>query len=272
LRRSDLTVAGVGVSLYTAGDEHGSPAVVFLHGGGLMGATWGRVCDRLSSRWRCIAPDLRGHGDTEWTTDGAYSLPGFADDLRDLLAHLHLERPHVVGMSLGGQTALHAICHGLEVASLVLVDIGPRVVQGGGDEIRSFLGEPSYDTFQDALSAARRLHPRRSVASLEGSLRRSMRPDEQGRWTWKWDPRRGETRAERVREARELWPLLPQVTCPTLVVRGGVSPLFSEALATDLVHELPDARLVTVEGAGHAVQTDAPDELAQILEDFLGSH
>jgi pimeloyl-ACP methyl ester carboxylesterase len=98
-----------------------------------------------------------------------------------------------------------------------------------------------------------------------------MRRTEQGLWTWKWDPRRGQSRDERVREAQALWPLLHLVTCPTLVVRGGASPLFSDALAVEFVRELPHGRLVTVDGAGHAVQTDAPDELTNILEDFLSA-
>jgi pimeloyl-ACP methyl ester carboxylesterase len=265
-------IDGVDVSYYTMG-EHTAPAVVLLHGGGQTAATWRRVGSALAHRYYCVAPDLRGHGDTAWHPEGCYNLAGYAHDLRRLLDHLDIHRPHLVGMSLGGQTSLYAACHGLDLASLTLVDVGPRLVPAGGARITEFLGVTSYPSFEAALDRAAEFSPQRTRESLAESLVRSMRQQADGRWTWKWDPRRAASRADRAKQAELLWSLLGRITCPVLVVRGAESPLFSADLARDFRDTLEAsgvaARIVTVPGAGHAVQTDQPAKLAEIVDDFF---
>ena len=265
------TVAGVDLHLHLAGDP-AAPAVVLLHGGGLTGGTWRRVMQRLAGRYYCIAPDLRGHGDSGWDPSGAYSLDLYAADLTAVVGELGLQRPHVVGMSLGGQTALCAAIRGLPLRSLTLVDVGPRLVPAGGQPIRDFLDVPSFASFDDALAAAARLHPRRRRDSLRESLQRSLRQRPDGSWTWKWDPRRTAGRDDRARQAAGLWPDLHRIGVPVLVVRGGRSPLFSTELAAELAAELnrtTTATLAVVEDAGHSVQSDQPDQLADLLSTFL---
>jgi pimeloyl-ACP methyl ester carboxylesterase len=273
VRQCIENVGGVSVSVYTAGEPSGSPDVVLLHGGGQTAATWRRVGYRLAARYHCIAPDLRGHGDTAWHPDGHYTLAGHSDDLRALLDHLGVRRPHLVGMSLGGQTALHAACHGLELSSLTLVDVGPRLVRAGGAGIRSFLAVWSYPSFEDALDSAAAFSPQRTRESLADSLIRNMRRHPDGTWSWKWDPRRESSRDGRAAQASELWPLLNRIGCPVLVVRGADSPLFSAEIAEEFVDTLNGggtvAELVTVAGAGHSVQSDQPTRLAEILDAFL---
>ena len=269
------SIDGVDISYYTTGKPT-APTVVLLHGGGQTATTWRRVSNVLADRYYCVAPDLRGHGDTAWHPDGSYTLSGYAEDLRRLLDHLDIHRPHLVGMSLGGQTSLHAACHGLDVASLTLVDVGPRLVAGGGARISDFLAVTSYPSFEAALDSAAEFSPKRTRQSLAESLTRSMRQQADGTWTWKWDPRRAASRDERARQAELLWPLLDQIRSSVLIVRGADSPLFSSELARDLCDTMQAngiaATLVTVAGAGHAVQTDQPDELAQILDGFFSEN
>jgi pimeloyl-ACP methyl ester carboxylesterase len=266
-----VEVDGSAVSYYTAG-EPTAPAVVLLHGGGQTASTWRGVVAKLADRYNCIAPDLRGHGDTSWQPDGSYSLAGHAGDLQALLEHLGVSRPHLVGMSLGGQTALHAACHGLELTSLTLVDVGPRLVEEGGAEIRDFLARWSFPSFEDALDHAAAFSPGRTRESLAQSLTRNMRQLPDGGWSWKWDPRRSRSRWDRAAQAAALMTLLAQISSPVLVVRGARSSVFSTELAEEFLAALRDAavdaRLVTIPGAGHAVQTDQPAALAGTIEDF----
>ena len=265
------TFSGVDVSWYEAGRDDATP-VVMLHGGGLTGATWTRTCNALGDSYRCLAPDLRGHGDAGWESSGHYTLSGHTADLADLLSRHQVHRPHLVGMSLGGQVALHAVLHGLDVTTLTLVDVGPRMVPFGGVHIRGLMNVEGFDTFEAAVDAAARVSPRRSRESLAAGLRRGLRRADDGRWTWKWDRRRLASRDDRAAQAAALWPLVGQLSCPLLVVRGADSELFSDQLARELVEEADGenspARLVTVAEAGHAVQSAQPVALASALVDF----
>src|SRR5260370_38376786 len=89
--------------------EWGEPTarpIILLHGGALTAHTWDVVCLGLQPEFRCIAPDLRGHGDSEWATDGDYSTDAHRRDLEALLGHLHMARCPIVGNSLCGMTAI----------------------------------------------------------------------------------------------------------------------------------------------------------------------
>src|SRR5579859_6203024 len=88
--------------------EWGDPAarpIILLHGGALTAHTWDGVCLGLLPEFRCIAPDLRGHGDTDWAADGDYSADAYRRDLEALIDHLALDQVVLVGNSLGGMTA-----------------------------------------------------------------------------------------------------------------------------------------------------------------------
>jgi pimeloyl-ACP methyl ester carboxylesterase len=241
-----------------------------LHGGGLMGSTWRRVCENLPG-YRCIAPDMRGHGDSDWGPPDDYTLTAYAGDLRQIIEAYGISgKAHLVGMSLGGQVALHAVCHGLPVRSLCLVDVGPTIVRGGGRAIVEFLSHTGYPSFNAALEASMAFNRRRSRESLAESLRRSMRETENGAWIWKWDPVRLTSRDNRADEAETLWPLLGGIDCPVLIVRGEESPIFTAELAEPFAAALPDATLACVADAGHNVQTDQPERLAALLGEFWG--
>ncbi|MEQ3549632.1 alpha/beta hydrolase [Pseudonocardia nematodicida] len=263
-RRRTVRSGGLDLNVLVEGD---GPAIVFLHGGGLTAHTWRRVVADLARDHRCVAVDLRGHGDSDWSPSADYTLTSMAADLRTVVAELGIARPHLVGMSLGGQVALHAVCHGFAARSLALVDVGPRLLQRPDNPIRTFMRTHSYPSFDAALDAAAEFRPDRDRASLASSLRRSMRPAGDGSWSWKWDPARRDSYAERSAEARALTGLLGAVSCPVLVVRGARSPVFGAADARRLVVALPRARLETLD-AGHDVQSERPAELAALIRAF----
>jgi pimeloyl-ACP methyl ester carboxylesterase len=266
MRDQRITSDGISLAVRSDGDPDTVP-VVLLHGGGLTADTWRHVAPGLRDDHFCVVPELRGHGDSGWSPEGEYTIADMARDLVAVVDALGLDRPHLVGMSLGGQVALRAVADGLDARTLTLVDVGPRLRDQTGSPTRAFLRTHAYPSFEAALDAAAAFRPGRSRDSLAASLRRTMRPGADGRWSWKWDPRRGETMVRRAQEAAALWDRLAAVGCPTLVVLGRESPVLGEALARELVAELPDARLAVVDGAGHNVQTDAPDALVRLVAD-----
>jgi esterase len=92
---------------------------------------------------------------------------------------------------------------------------------------------------------------------------------------WKWDPRprRAGFNAQRFAERRaRLWEQVDRISCPTLVVRGRESDVFSAENAQTLATRLRDGRHVVVEGAGHTVQGDNPGGLVRELRGFLSGH
>jgi esterase len=251
----------------------GAP-LLLLHGGALTAHTWDLVCLALGQRYRCIALDQRGHGDSEWSPQLEYGVDAHVRDITGLVEALRLERTVIVGQSLGAVNGLGCAAREPKwLAGLVMVDAGPWVRDEGARRIADFVLAPAeLPTIEAFVERARRFNPRRDVQLLRGSLRHNLRPLPGGGWTWKYDRRPlTQQRFERMRASLpELAPLLGRVRCPTLVVRGADSDVFGEADAERLAGGLPDARLVTIAGAGHTVQGDNPVDLAHAIDDFAG--
>jgi pimeloyl-ACP methyl ester carboxylesterase len=276
----DRFAAAAGVRLhYLDWGSAGTQPVIFLHGFGLTAHTWDVVCDLLHARAHCVAPDLRGHGDSEWSSDGRYPLQDHVDDLEHLIHELHIVRPVLVGMSLGGLVSLLFASRRADlVAALVLVDSGPRLRRPGANRIRDFMAAPAEaDSIEEFVDRAVTFNPLRRKEQLRRSLMNNLRETEEGRWTWKYDrrlvtgPRLDDERAEAERAALQdtLWKATRAIKCPTLVVRGSASDLFLDSDATELVGELEHGQGVLIEGAGHNIQGDRPYALSAALRTFL---
>jgi esterase len=249
------------------------PAVLFLHGGGLTARTWDLVCLVLRSGSHCVALDQRGHGDSEWSPGLDYDTAAHVGDLEALIAHLGLERPVLVGQSMGALNALtFASRHAQSLAGLVLVDMTPDVRMQGAKRIVDFVTAPAeLDSVDAFVERAMQFNPARDPRLLRRSLLHNLRRLPSGKWTWKYD-RRAMTREnfERVRsEVSAVRERLVFVTCPTLVVRGERSDVVSSESAAALADALPRGEWTSVPDAGHTVQGDNPRDLAVALEAFL---
>jgi pimeloyl-ACP methyl ester carboxylesterase len=253
----------------------GRPLLVFLHGSALTAHSWDIVCLALRDRFHCVALDQRGHGDSEWSPELDYGAAASTRDLRALLRRLGDERGVFVGMSLGGLNAMHLAVAAPEVVrALAVVDVGPNVKPGRGREIAQFMdATASVDSIEEYVEQAVRFNPRRDPRLLRRSLSYNLRPRPEGGFAWKWDPRpRGsETFAQDIRrELGELWEQVSAIAAPTLLIRGTESPIFLAEDVEELAGQMPNARVVEVENAGHAVQGDNPAGLLRELEAFLG--
>jgi esterase len=248
------------------------PAMLMLHGGALTAHTWDAVCRRLRGRHRCVAVDLRGHGDSEWSPELDYGIDAFVRDVAGLVDGLELERPVVVGQSLGAVTGLaYAAREPDRLAGLVMIDAAPWVQRRGAARIAEFVLAPAeLPSVDDFVDRARRFNPRRDPALLRETLLSNLRPLPQGGFTWKYDRRHlSRERFEAFAgELPKLERLLPEARCPVLVVRGEESDVLTEADADRLAAALPDGRAVTIAGAGHTVQGDNPAGLVAALEEF----
>jgi esterase len=247
--------------------------IVFLHGGGLNAHTFDMVCLALHQRYRCLALDQRGHGDSEWSPTGDYGYEPMAADLLSFIDHLALDKLMLVGMSMGGQTSIaFATSNPDRLGALILIDTGPYLHPAGVAKIREFMSQPPVlDTVDDFVARALAFNPHRQARLLRMSLLNNLRQLPDGRWTWKWDPRRWTLgREDQLRLRRAMWDSLDMISCPTLIVRGAGSDVLLEKDARQLAARFPDGRYVTVERAGHTVQGDNPAGLAHELLRFCG--
>ena len=260
------------------------PTVVFLHGGGLNAHTWDVVCDLLREDVRCVAIDLRGHGDSDWDREGDYSLLTHTADLQSAIATLAPDRLVLVGMSLGGLVGLsYAARHDVPPLALVMVDTGPDGSRPAGRRrLHAFMsGTDEFATVEEVIGRAMAFNPRRNRDRLRRTLLNNLRQTDRGTWTWKYDPRirflststlSEEEIARRWEERRRfLWEAIGLVTCPTLVVRGGQSDMFLDEDAERTAAGLDDGRWIKIEGASHTVQSDRPYELAAAIQEFVAA-
>ncbi len=166
----------------------GPPQAVLLHGGAQNAHTWDTVALALGRP--LVAVDLPGHGHSGWRDDHQYSPESMASDVAVALRRLAPHAQMVVGMSLGGLTALSlAVDHPDLVARLVLVDITPGTDAAKAEPILAFLAGPErFGSFQEILDRTLAFNPTRSVASLRRGVTHNARQFPDGSWRWRWDP------------------------------------------------------------------------------------
>jgi len=279
-RHLTVTSGGLQFHLVDWGNPD-KPTILFLHGVGLTARTWDLVCLALRRDFHCLALDQRGHGDTEWPTDGDYATEAMTADVRGLVRELDLDQFFLIGHSMGGMVALsYATGHASTLQGLVLVDSAPAernpptptVQASQPNRVFDFMSGPAeLDSVDDFVERAMAFNPARDRRLLRRSLLHNLRQLPDGRWTWKYDRGRilGRDRSQMVATRRALWDAAPAVSCPTLVLRGGRSESLSDATAAAFAEALPNGRWEVVADAGHTIQGDNPRGLLQALEPFL---
>jgi pimeloyl-ACP methyl ester carboxylesterase len=250
---------------------HGHP-LLFLHGGGLNAHTWDVVASMVRTRYRCIALDQRGHGDSEWSPAVDYGVETQVRDIEGFVELLGLDEPVLVGQSMGGLNSIaYAVRHSDRMKGLVIVDVGPEINPAGTQRIREFAGTPELDSPEAFLERAVKFNPLRDPTVLRRSLFYNLRQTPTGRWSLKHDQRRAAEELARIwNDQRErLAGQVAKIGCPTLIVRGALSDVLSDQAAEKFARSLPRAKWVRVEHAGHNVQGDDPRGLLEVLRPFL---
>ena len=267
-------------------DRLGDPqarAVVFLHGGGQTRRSWGRAAAAVAERgWQAVTIDLRGHGESDWSSEGDYRVVSFARDVQEVLRTLP-ENPVLVGASLGGFTSMllaGELSPGI-ASAVVLVDIVPNMEQSGANRIHAFMAdrvEAGFGSLEEVADAIAEYNPRRprptDLDGLTTNLRR--RGD---RWYWHWDPQFISGTAPfppfEVTDADRMHAAVDAILrngVPMLLIRGRMSDLVSQERADEFLARFPQVEFADVRGAGHMVAGDRNDIFADAVLDFLTRH
>ncbi|MEM8704870.1 MAG: alpha/beta hydrolase [Actinomycetota bacterium] len=255
------------------------PAVFFLHGGGQTRHSWGKAAEVVAEQgWCSYTLDSRGHGESDWSADGNYTLRDFALDLASVADQVG-SNPVIVGASLGGLTSLLAMGRerpGLG-RGLMLVDIVPEMEQTGTDRIGAFMAthaETGFASLQEAAEAVAAYNPRPGRSVDPDSLRKNLR-ERDGRWYWHWDPvfmgamRRGNPESE-LFNAELLTECARRIEVPKLLVRGRMSDVVTDDSARRFVEAVPGTGYVDIADAAHMVAGDKNDVFRSAVLDFLG--
>ncbi len=255
--------------------------VLLLHGGGQTRHAFDGPCRRLAQAgFESITVDQRGHGDSGWPPDGAYSFTDFGRDVEALARAIRAETgraPVAAGASLGGIAALLAAGSGPAVlAGLILIDVTPHLDPAGVDKVQGFMRTHVADgfaTIEEAADAIASYLPHRPRPKSLAGLRKNLRHDPDGRWRWHWDPRFLDGPRPILAEAelveRALVDAASRLTVPALLVRGAQSELVAREHADEFLTLAPHAEFVDIADARHMVAGDRNDVFGDAIVSFM---
>jgi len=253
-----------------------APALVLLHGLRGFSGTWRALAAALCDRYRLIAFDQRGRGESDWDPQRNYYTDTYLSDLESVVDQLGLTRFALLGHSMGGTTSyVYAARHPEHLAGLVIEDIAPgSSAAGPGAQriVKEMQSLPSsFTSWAEARAYWGELRPSLSAAALEQRLLESMREGPTGRIVWRYD-------AEGIRATRiapdptrtvDLWPVIERIKTPTLIIHGGASDFCPASTVSAVCNRNPNIRAVSVAGAGHYVHDDAPGDFLAHVDLFL---
>ncbi len=258
------------------------PLMILVHGGRDHCRNWDWTALELRKHYHVIAPDLRGHGDSDWAIGGSYSMIDYVLDLAQLVGALPKQPLTLIGHSLGGGIVLqYAGVFPQAVRQVVSIEgLGPPESMvydvPAHERMRRWIGEMQalarrkvreYSSIDEALARMREANPHLSVEQARHLTTHGVRRNENGTYSWKFDNyvRATSPYLFNLREAAEIW---SRITCPVLLIRGAES-WAKEWEKDGRASAFRTAEAVTIAKAGHWVHHDQLDEFLAVARRFL---
>ena len=250
-----------------------APPILLLHGGHQSAHSWDLVSLHLAQRFRVLALDQRGHGDSEWARDVCYTNHEMSLDAEAFITVLGLERPIVMGHSMGGRNAMLLTRRNASLLrALVIVDVGPEVSERGRAVIAGFVRDnEEFDDLEEFVRNIQQYDPYRSRVHIERTVKYNMLQRADGKFVSKCDanPRRlglirgtGPQENISLEDARAF-------ELPVLLVRGSESRILTAEAAGRFRDALPRGVLKTVADCGHNVHGQNTKGFIEAVSDFL---
>jgi len=262
--------------------DNGKPNLLLLHGSRDHARSWDRTARALMSDFRVLAPDLRGHGDSNWAPGAMYSFPEYVLDISALIDIVGRWPVHLIGHSLGGAIVL-------QYAGVYPERVGKVVsIEGFGPAPERLVPRPAHERLRKWIENMREYEDRapKRYASLESAVDRmcaanpylsrdmarhltlfgsNWNPD--GSLTWKFDNyvRAFSPYGFNMEDAQEIW---RRITCPVLLLRGedGWAP---DPERDGRIRAIRNYRLINIPSAGHWVHHDQPERFIAEVRQFL---
>jgi len=258
------------------------PPLLLLHGGRDHARNWDWVAQELRHEHHVIAPDLRGHGDSQWAVGGSYAMVDYVLDVAQLLNAVQFFPVTIIGHSLGGAIALQysgiypervqkvVAIEGLGPPPFMIRDRAPHGRMAEWVMEMQMLAQRHprrYKSLDEAVARMRDANPHLTPEQARHLTVHGSYRDEDGTYLWKFDNyvRAASPYLFNMQEAREIW---SQITCPVLLVRG------TESWASDPEQDgrataFRNRKVINIERAGHWVHHDQLDRFLDVVRQFL---
>ena len=260
------------------------PPVLLLHGSRDHAHNWDWVARRLQDRYHVIAPDFRGHGDSQWSLGSTYAPAELVYDVAQLVHQRSIAPVRIIGHSLGGIVGLrYAGTFPEQVSHLVVVDgtgdvamhaagrgSAPERMRAWVEAHRSLAGRQPrrYASLDEAFLRLQEANPHLTRDQARHLTVHGATQNEDGTYSWKFDNyvHAGHLLDLPYEDVLALW---GSITCPVLFLTGDESWHVPTLDEPTLVSHFRDARHVFVPGAGHWIHHDQLDRFMALVEEHL---
>ncbi|WP_425063975.1 alpha/beta fold hydrolase [Pyruvatibacter mobilis] len=262
-----------------------APPLLLVHGGRDHCRNWDWVAEALRDDYHVIAPDLRGHGDSQWMVGGTYMINDYVYDIAQLIHQLDLAPLKILAHSFGGAISLrYAGVYPDTVQKLIAIEgLGPSPkmlaeraetapherLSGWVDQMRKLSSRMPrrYESLDAAFKRMQEENPHLSPERARHLTEHGMNQNEDGTWSWKFDNyvRAFPPDQWPAEETRALW---GRITSPVMLVRGTES-WASDPVKDGRIEAFQNATSVNIDGAGHWVHHDKLEEFLPLARDFL---
>jgi len=275
VKPQDKTVNANGINIhYLDWGNAGKPGLVMIHGLRGHAHSWDDVSAAVCQDYHVLALDQRGRGETDWAKDGDYSTDAYVADVDAFCQALGLGKFILMGHSMGGRNSMtFAGKYPQRLDKLIIVDVGPEADPRGGQRItQEIIDVPEeFDSFEAVVEYMLKQNRFASETVIRRRLQYATKELPNGKIGWRYDLAIREARRNGVSTPQaDLWPVLTQIPCPTLVVRGKETDLLPLEVAQRMVRELPQGQMVEIPRAGHMVFEDNPEDFITAVRNFLG--
>ncbi|TDI90734.1 MAG: alpha/beta hydrolase [Chloroflexi bacterium] len=264
-----------------------APPMLLVHGGRDHCRNWDWVAERLRDDYHIIAPDLRGHGDSQWVIGGGYNQIDYVYDIAQLLSQKNMTPTTIIGHSLGGSISLlYSGLYPKTVTKLVSIEgMGPppamikeRIEQPMEDRLHLWVNElrklsgripKRYPSLEEAYERMQKENPHLTEDQARHLTIHGSNQNEDGSYSWKFD--------NYVRNFppiglnfEDQYDLYKRISCPTLLIRG------AESWAMDpekdgRANTFQNVQVASIEDAGHWVHHDQLEVFIKLVKGFLGA-
>ena len=270
---------------YVDWGNESAPALVLLHGGSDHCRSWDWVAQELRDAYHVVAPDLRGHGDSQWAIGSSYPLIDLVFDLAQLIDQQDLAPVRIIGHSRGAAVGLqYAGLYPTRVQRIVAVEGVGRAasadppppeppaherIRAWVHAVRDLAGRRPrrYETLEAAIARMQDANPRLSAEQARHLTIHGANQNEDGSYTWKFDNYARDSSRYPASPAviDALW---ERITCPTLLISGAES-WAGDPMRDERGAHFGNARSVCIERAGHWVHHDRLDAFLPLVREFL---
>jgi len=243
------------------------PPFIMLHGISRVAHQFDHVAPHFAADYHIIAIDMRGHGDSAWSPEGAYVVEDYEKDLEAFVTKLDLHNVTLLGNSTGGRVVqVYAGLHPERVARIIVEDVGPeRTNEIASAFTRQVENEANGWTSEDELVAfLKKSNAKTPDPILRTYAHFASKTREDGRIVWKRDPNLAKGFVP-----TELWRFVSQIKCPAIYILGGASRIVPPETQQKLKETLPQVQIVVMPGLGHYPDQEATADFLPIVDKFL---